>query len=213
MLSVRGYEMYPLVYRSSAMSIARAAPIFRLDAWARKEVVLKGAGGLSFRVVLLILVTVPSLAPFTLAMTASPSPFSSKRLVLWWARNSSDSWRQSAQISQYGTGTKTSISISRSTMMARVGVWTRPTDRKSEPTWDEAMERNRVRTAPQTRSMICRASPADARSWSTSTSSAKASLTSWGVRAEKWERLTDTSPFSSRTTLRASTPISSPSLS
>jgi len=75
------------------------------------------------------------------------------------------------------------------------------------------MERNLVRTAPQTRSMTWRVSPAEASAWSTSTGFAKAWSTSSGVSALNRLRRTLTSGFSSSTTASASTPMSSPSRS
>jgi hypothetical protein len=78
-----------------------------------------------------------------------------------------------------------------------------------------ARETQRVRVAPQIRSMSCRASPASARSLETSSSSSNARPTSPGVRAEKRARSTWSMSFgfASKTSESASTPINSPSRS
>ena len=55
------------------------------------------------------------------------------------------------------------ISFSLCTRSARVGDWTRPMERKFFPRRWVVSDMNRVRTAPQTRSMICLACPASER--------------------------------------------------
>ena len=91
----------------------------------------------------------------------STSLFSQMRPLACCTRSS---FSRSAYISQYGWGTNDWISFSRSTMRARVGDCTLPTERNSLPSRPEVRDIYLVRAAPQTRSMICLASPDAARS-------------------------------------------------
>ena len=83
--------------------------------------------------------------------------------------------------------------------MASVGDWTRPTERMFLPPRRAARLMNRVREAPQIRSITCRASPAAASAKSSSAVEPNAVLISWGVIAENRARATGTSGRAERT--------------
>ena len=87
------------------------------------------------------------------ASAASASGFSQNLSVLWWASKEPSGWANFANTSQYGFGTWARRSSSRSTIRPRVGLWTRPTERKLEPKRRVASETARVSVAPQIRSI------------------------------------------------------------
>ena len=147
-----------------------------------KAVVLSGFGGLRVCLRALISVTVPGLSVPSSAAVASSS--FQNLSVAWCASNEPSGWLNVATISQKGSGTWARRSSSRSTIRPRVGLWTRPTERKLEPKRRVARETARVRVAPQIRSMSWRAAPALARGIESSSSSLKARSISSLVRAE-----------------------------
>ena len=102
--------------------------------------------------------TVPGLA--VPASAASASAFSQNLSIAWWASKLPSGCWNLANSSQNGLATWARRSISRSTISPRVGLWTRPTERKLEPKRRVASETARVRVAPQSRSMSWRAAPA-----------------------------------------------------
>ena len=123
-----------------------------------KAVVLSGVGGLRvLRRELTSLTTPGLLVP---ASAASASSLSQNLSVAWWASNEPSGCANFANTSQNGFATWARRSSSRSTISARVGLWTRPTERKLEPKRRLASETARVSVAPQIRSMSWRAEPA-----------------------------------------------------
>ena len=121
-------------------------------------VVLYGVGGLRvfFRAVTDF--TVPG--PAVPARAASASAFSQNLSVAWWVSKVPSGCSNLANSSQNGFATWARRSISRSTIKPRVGLCTRPTERKLEPKRRVESETARVRVAPQSRSMSWRAAPA-----------------------------------------------------
>ncbi len=127
-----------------------------------RPVVLKGVGGFT-----LLSVDLISLI----------SAVSSRRERAPWASSSlgkrslaCKAWKISSPLAQLifsvqkGVETNALRSFSLSTMRARVGLWTRPTERKCLPSRVDARLMNLVRLAPHMRSISCLASPAEARS-------------------------------------------------
>ena len=97
--------------------------------------------------------------------------------------------------------------------MARVGLCTLPTERKSLPSLPEAMDMRRVRTAPHARSMYCLDSAERARFMSRSVRFWKAFSISDLMRALNRALLTFMEGFTCFISSTASIPMSSPSLS
>ena len=154
----------------------------RLEASVVKAVVLSGVGGLRvLRRELTSLTTPGLLVP---AMAASASPLSQNLSVAWCASNAPSAFSKRAKTSQNGLATWARRSISRSTIRPRVGLWTRPTERKLEPKRRVARETARVRVAPQSRSMSWRAAPAWASGNESSSRLLKVRSISSLVRAE-----------------------------
>ena len=151
------------------------------EAFARREVVLNGAGGgsrCSLRVI---------------RSTVAVSPPRPERATTAWAAPESQNGPPTAVASNGGVphtsrtfqkdrGTKSSRSRSRSATRPSVGVCTRPAERiwRSEA---HSNVRKRVRTAPHARSIRCRAAAACARAQSGSVSVSNASRTSEGDMA------------------------------
>ncbi len=130
----------------------------RLEASVLKAVVLYGVGGLRVFLRAVTDFTVPGeLVP---ASAASASALSQNLSVAWWASKAPSGCSNLANTSQKGLATWARRSISRSTIRPRVGLWTRPTERKLEPKRRVASETARVSVAPQSRSMSWRAAPA-----------------------------------------------------
>src|SRR3954451_10953957 len=130
----------------------------RLEASVVKAVVLSGVGGLRVFFFALISLTVPGL--FELATAASASFFFQKRSVVCSAAKLPSGCAKVAVTSQKGSGSWARRSSSRCTISPSVGLCTRPTERKLEPKRRVAIETERVRVAPQIRSMSWRAAPA-----------------------------------------------------
>ena len=172
-------------------------------------VVSNGAGLYSSFVSTSYVTTVPNFASSTTDMIASASSLSQNGLPECSPLNAS--MPNLPTISQYGFGTKLSISSCLSTSSLRVGLWTLPTDMKFLPTCPDERDMSLVRTAPQDRSMICLASAASASLSLGSVRSAKAASTSPFVRALNLALLTleRSVPIS----LTVSIPMSSPSRS
>ena len=192
--SVRGYEMYPPVYRSSAsfMAVVGGMPI--LFASTCIWVVSNGAGLYSSFGLTSYSTTVPSFSSEILAMTASASSLFQKWLPSWFPLNAS--MPNFPTTSQNGTGTNFSISSCLSTRSFSVGLWTLPTDMKFFPTCPEESEMSLVRTAPHERSTICLVSAASASFLSGSARSEKAASTSPLVSALNFALLTAIFPSS-----------------
>ena len=154
----------------------------RLEASVVKAVVLRGVGGLRVFFRAVISLTVPGVLEFSTAALAS---FSSQNLsVVCSATKLPSACAKVAVTSQKGTGSCARRSSSRWTISPRVGLCTRPTERKFEPKRLVAMETERVRVAPQIRSMSWRAAPALASGIESSSSSLKARSISSLVSAE-----------------------------
>ena len=98
MLSVRGYEMNPSIYRSSAIRIARAGETPTREAALVNAVVLKGVGGLRVLRLDSTFRTVPGLFVFASAALASAS--SQNLSTLWCAVNSPSGCSNVANTSQ-----------------------------------------------------------------------------------------------------------------
>ena len=130
----------------------------RLEASVVKAVVLSGVGGLRVFFRAVISLTVPGL--FELATAASASSSFQNLSVVCSAVKVPSGWAKLAVTSQKGSGTWARRSSSRCTIRPRVGLWTRPTERKFEPKRRVAIETARVSVAPQIRSMSWRAAPA-----------------------------------------------------
>ncbi|OGS50913.1 MAG: hypothetical protein A3K65_06510 [Euryarchaeota archaeon RBG_16_68_12] len=205
--------MNPRWYRSSAIFIACAAPYPRRFASARNAVVLNGTGGHSSFSFFRYSRTFPTFASRARWRAAFASVSTQNRPCSCAAGNVVPALSNVADTDQKSCGVKSSISRSRFTISARVGLWTRPTERKSRPSCFEAMEMKRVRAAPHARSTIWRDSADSARGTSMSTRFAKDSSISAFVREEYRARFTATSGFTFRMTSRASVPMSSPSRS
>ena len=218
--SVRGYDMYPLVYRSSASFMAVVGGIPILLASTCICVVSNGAGLYSSFATVSYSITVPSFSSEIFAMIASAASFSQKWLPSWHPLNASIP--NFATTSQNGTGTNFSISSCLSTRSFRVGLCTLPTDMKFFPTCPEERDMSLVSTAPQDRSTICLVSAASASFLSGSARTEKADSTSPFVSALNFALLTEILPSSvlpdsvswyTPMALTVSIPISSPSLS
>ena len=115
---------------------------------------------------------------------ASASSFFQNLSVACWASKEPSGWAKVATISQKGSGTWARRSSSRSTIRPRVGLCTRPTERKLAPKRRVARETARVRVAPQIRSMSWRAAPACASGIESSSRLEKARSISSLVSAE-----------------------------
>src|SRR3954452_20985987 len=130
----------------------------RLEASVLKAVVLYGVGGL--RVFLRAVTDLTTPGPAVPAKAASASALSQNLSTPWWVSKVPSGCSNLANSSQKGLATWARLSISRSTISPRVGLCTRPTERKLEPKRRLARETARVRVAPQSRSMSWRAAPA-----------------------------------------------------
>ncbi len=181
-LSVLGYDMKPCMYSASATRMALAGVKPRELAAVMNSVVLNGIGGLSF----LVDVTTSLMTAFfpNLETKVSTSCFSQKRLLTCWTVKSFPFLSLScAYNSQYDLISKASLSLSLSTISAKVGDWTLPTERNNLPSLPAARDMKRVREAPHTRSMTCREWPASARLKSIFDTFSNASIISLGVIA------------------------------
>src|SRR4051794_41420004 len=103
----------------------------RLEASVLKAVVLYGVGGLRVFLRAVTDLTVPG--PLVPARAASASAFSQNLSVSWWVSKLPSACSNLAKSSQKGLATWARRSISRSTIRPRVGLCTRPTERKLEP--------------------------------------------------------------------------------
>jgi hypothetical protein len=153
-----------------------------LEASVVKAVVLSGVGGLRVFFFAVISVTVPGVFVFETA--ASASAFFQNLSVVCSAWKLPSGWAKVAVTSQKGSGTWERRSSSRWTIKPRVGLCTRPTERKFEPNRRVAIETARVRVAPQIRSMSWRAAPAFASGIDSESRLSKARSISSLVRAE-----------------------------
>gem|GEM_PF-5711800 len=179
------------------MRIAFAAEYPRRAAATMNEVVSKGEGARSTFVPSTTLVTTRGGTLLSFAARASSKVWN--RDVVCRASISSPPLPVRRRSCQYFSGLKASISRSRSTIMARVGLCTLPTERMFAPPRFAASERNRVKDAPHIRSMTWRASPADARAKSISVGDANACRISPGVIAENLTLSTGTDGLTART--------------
>ena len=107
-----------------------------------KAVVLSGVGGLREFLRAVTSLTTPGL--FVPASAAFASASSQNLSVAWCASNEPSGCSNFAKTSQKGFGTWARRSSSRSTTRPRLGLWTRPTERKLEPKRRVARETARV---------------------------------------------------------------------
>ena len=94
------------------------------------------------------------------ARALSASARSQNLSTVWWVWKVPSGCSNLANSSQKGLATWARRSSSRSTIRPRVGLWTRPTERKLEPKRRVESETARVSVAPHSRSMSWRAAPA-----------------------------------------------------
>src|SRR5258706_7141689 len=118
----------------------------RLEQSVVKAVVLSGVGGLRVFFLELISTTLPGL--LVPATAASASACFQNLSVAWWASKLPSGCAKRAITSQKGSGTWARRSSSRSTISPRVGLWTRPTERKLAPKRRVGSETGPVRGAP-----------------------------------------------------------------
>ena len=123
-----------------------------------KAVVFSGVGGL--RVFFRAVTALTTPGPAVPASALSASAFSQNLSTVWCVSNVPSGCSNLANSSQNGFATWARRSISRSTIRPRVGLCTRPTERKLEPKRRVESETARVSVAPQSRSMSWRAAPA-----------------------------------------------------